>query len=583
MLNLLLAASLAGFAPQTPLPAYPIGGGRTGGTTQPLGEQLTFAEEPAIAKFAPFADASGAPLNGLSAAAGAADFDGDGHRDLWFLGAATPNVGAVSVQMARASSLGRYRPWYVETPQSWVAATSYHPMPGAPQDELLLVDPANPKLMRFFYSTMNQAFGRSASGWDIGLGAFEVATYDDGGDGYDVVVGLLSPSAGSTRIVKLRMAAPLGWVQPIGTASLDLPVPTERLRLFDYDGDGLADALVVVPGLGLAVLRDDGQGWSIATAITLGLPPLDVFTGDVNRDGRADFGAVYPDGVVIWLSQTAGFSPVALWRPATAATFGGARILENDSSNLSAVVALAADGREIVIFPSLPGMLFGPAQLRQPPDTTAYPGAGPGLRQLIVTDVDADGDQDVVAQMPDQQHWVHLLGGEYDQRPQNPIVADLGMVYIGQKVYRHDQLTVRLPFDPTATTDDQVELALFVEDTLPPFRFHYWGRSISDIDPNTRTATFSIYTAANKTTLNSMLLNRTVFEGKNITAGGNTLLSVHLLAPTDPVTGARRRSASTFLNWDDGGDPQKSALGVTWKVSAAPPRADADDDLLPWN
>ena len=46
MLNLLLAATLAGFAPQTPLPAIPVGSGRTGGTTQPLGAQLAFAAEP---------------------------------------------------------------------------------------------------------------------------------------------------------------------------------------------------------------------------------------------------------------------------------------------------------------------------------------------------------------------------------------------------------------------------------------------------------------------------------------------------------------------------------------------------------
>jgi hypothetical protein len=61
-----------------------------------------------------------------------------------------------------------------------------------------------------------------------------------------------------------------------------------------------------------------------------------------------------------------------------------------------------------------------------------------------------------------------------------------------------------------------------------------------------------------------------------ITAGGPTVVTIH--GKSGP-----RRFRSRLVQWDGQGDPQGSAIGVKWKLVAAPPLPTSDEQLLPWD
>ena len=74
------------------------------------------------------------------AAAGAADLDGDENTDLWFLSASGINAGELSVQMAKTSSLGRFRHWHSYPRTPWSGAATYRSQ-FYTRDRVLLIDP----------------------------------------------------------------------------------------------------------------------------------------------------------------------------------------------------------------------------------------------------------------------------------------------------------------------------------------------------------------------------------------------------------------------------------------------------------
>ena len=61
-----------------------------------------------------------------------------------------------------------------------------------------------------------------------------------------------------------------------------------------------------------------------------------------------------------------------------------------------------------------------------------------------------------------------------------------------------------------------------------------------------------------------------------ISAGGDTVISVHAKA-------GPQRWESLLVSDQGGGGGQQSVIGLAWRVSAAPPKPEADTDLMPWN
>ena len=123
---------------------------------------------------------------------------------------------------------------------------------------------------------------------------------------------------------------------------------------------------------------------------------------------------------------------------------------------------------------------------------------------------------------------------------------------------------------------------MFIEDftgTQP--EYVYWGRLMSHVDPATRTVSFIVYSQTDPLKLKKMIEegNRFPYPG-GIAVGGETVLTIHLKDSQNP---GAKRYASRIVHHGGGSGGQQSALGIAWDIRESPPRADADDDLLPWN
>ncbi len=558
----------------------------TGGTTQPMPVRLEYPGAPSIDAFAAFADAQGQPRPTPCAAAGAADFDGDGSTDLWFLSSSP--AGELAVQMARTSSLGRFRAWHAYPARTWVHGATFRSVDYNRGDRVLLVDPQSTTLIAAYYSypfngNPRAGFFAVNASWSIGAGAYEVATRDDDQDGHDDIAVLAALPGGWTEVKKLRMGTSLGFLAPELEVKGLLPAPARALRLFDCDGDGRSDAVVHMPGLGIAVLRDDGQRLVPIDFTPHALPLADLFAGDANRDGLDDWGAVLPQGIALALSRGNGFDWVALWNPAPAAGFAAGGVLGEGMGLLTAVVAVAADGQSHVLYPALGGAAFGPAETAVPVQPTAFIGPGLAGVPLVVADADGDGDQDAVVQLPDQAHWLRLRNGEADLRPTAVTILDQGPM--GESGYTKFEVVAVMPRAGLALGFADVELAVFLEDiTQSPPKHVYWTRLVAPVNPTTLQARFTLFSQGETSKLLGMIQQRNVtpFPG-GISVGGDCVLSIHFKQAAAAAALGTERGASTILHHQAGGEPNKSAVGVKWEVRAEPPKPSADDELMPWS
>ena len=578
MITPAFTALLVGLAPQVP-PQGLHSGLVPGGTTS-QSSRVEFPTQPSLAKVAPFSDATGQPQPTDAAAVGAADFDGDGNEDLWFLSASGTNQGELSVEMARGSSLLRYRDWHTFPARTWEHGATFRSTDYPFGDRVVLVERQQTDLVSASYSypfggnPQAGTFVVNAS-WTVGLGAYEVATRDDDGDGHDDIAVLLEPQPGWTRIKKLCMGTTLGWVRPEKEVTCDIPVVANSLRMLDVDNDGRSDVLVRLSTTGVLLLRDDGQRLVPTTLLILPMPADDVFVGDADGNEYDDFGLVFSSGILLARAQAKRFDPLWLQAPAGIGPLGSAAVVGDVKGVLGTIAAFSVDGQSAVLFPSVGFGFFGPAETLLPPEPGEYQGSGTVGVPFTIADVDGDDDEDIVMQLADRTHWVAVENTEGRLAPQGVQVVDFG--FIGETGYRKYGLIAQVPQEALQEGLTTVELAVFLEDvTAQPPTHIYWGRLLAPANPNTHTVAFTVYSQTEKGKLQTMIMNGDVhrFPG-GITTGGQSLLSIHF------KNGTVRHSS--LLIHHDPDEANKSAIGPKWHSTTAPPEPAMDSDLLPWN
>lgn len=549
-----------------------------------MSARVTFPDEPALTKVAPFSNAAGQPELTDAVAAGAADFDGDGSEDLWFLSTSGPHAGELSVVMARTSSLLRYRDWHTYAPRSWEHGATFHSTEYT-SDRVLLVDRQSPQLVNAHYtypygSTNPQVTGtfNVNSSWTVGIGAYEIATRDDDGDGNDDIAVLIEPQPGWTRIKKLRMGSTLGWFHPENEIVCDLPIAAHSIRMLDVDNDGLSDVLVRLGDTGVMLLVDDGTRFVPTMLLVLPVPVDDLFVGDADDNQYDDFGLVFSTGILLARAQPQGFDPLWLQAPQGVGPLGSAAVVGDLVGSLTTVAAFPANGQSAVLFPSVGYGFFGTAEILLPPTPSEYQGGGAIGVPFVVADADGDGDEDVVMQLADRTHWLALENTERNLDPENVQIVDFG--YVGETGYRKYGLVAQVPPQALQSGLSTVELAVFLEDVnaQPPVHV-YWGRLLAPVNASSGTVGFTVYSQTNSSKVPAMLTNQEVHyppqQPDGITTAGHSLISVHFKNGT-------QRHAS-LLVYHDPDEGNKSAVGPKWNATTAPPDPAMDGDLLPWN
>lgn len=542
---------------------------------------LDFPQQPAAVTFVPFRDAFGAPARLTTLAAGAADFDGDRNADAWMLAGPDDGSSQLSIQYSRTSSLGRFRDGHVFAAGRWTRAATFRSSSYS-RDRVLLVDPANPYLSSARYYLRDELRDPPRSGayeirdfvFHVGAGAYEIATRDDAQDGHDDVAVLRQLSVGSWEVRKLLVGQ---YMMVQGEVSLQLPFPLDSLTLLDVDHDGRSDVLARVPGVGVAALRDQGDGtfgWYAFVAIPSGLQGM--FIGDFDGDQHDDVGFVLSVGVALFTTTPAALQP----RAALLCSHGrlaAAGLADANGDGHVDVVGLADDGRALLQWFGTSNGGYGPAEVRLPYDPFEYLGAGPLGMRGVFADFDDDGDDDLLLQLPSGAAWHGLL--TVGARPLAPgLLETLHLGPVGETGYHKQQLTVGLPPWAAARGLRDVEVGVFLEDPRrSPIVFVYWGRLIAQLDAVTNQTRFNVYYQTDQNLLIDMLQRDGPDRfGEGITAGGNVLLTIH-------AKDGAQRFGSLLLHHDGSGDGNKSAKGVRWQSRAAPPKPSADADLLPWD
>ena len=303
----------------------------------------------------PFVDARG-PVDTQISAAGCADLDGDRHQDLWFLAASGKDRGRISLQMARTSSLGRFRHWHLSVNGNFLDGTTYRSKSHS-REGLVLVDNTNtqPTVMVWYSTKPNvdprQGYmGGGGSGWKLGMPSYEIEARDDLGDGHDDITVLQRLKNGHTRVKKLCMNTKrYGFLWPQKAVQVDVPATLESLRMLDFDGDGRSDFVAVVKDLGILVGRDNGNGafeaaafWPIPSGV------LDVTVGDVQGDGRDDFALCFDGGILVMLSTSGGFSMRAMASPRLVGPLASAKFVDIDGNGRAHLVGFPKNGRSYV-------------------------------------------------------------------------------------------------------------------------------------------------------------------------------------------------------------------------------------------
>ncbi|MHC4811463.1 MAG: FG-GAP repeat domain-containing protein [Planctomycetota bacterium] len=554
----------------------------------------------------PFLDSQGKPADTVLAGAGSADLDGDRHQDLWFLAAAGKDRGRISVQMARASSLGRFRSWHLSTAGNFLDAATYRSTAHS-RDGLLLVDPTSNQPILLTWSRKSPLgdprdgfLGGGGSGWPLGLAAYEIEVRDDVGDGHDDITVLQRLPNGHTRVKKLCMNTKLyAFLWPERSVAVDVPARLETLRMLDFDGDGRSDFVALARGLGVLVGRDNGHGsfdaaafWPIPSGIN------DVTVGDVQGDGRDDFLLCFDGGVLVMLSTPQGFWPRAMFNAPRVGALACANLVDVDGTGKAHLAGFPEDGRNYVFHDSASILANRYSPLAYPAHTywssKSFPGVRPGTadNNVIVTDVDNDGDVDLLLRTPDRTGFMTLRNPSVALRPTDLKVTNAGPLparEVSQGVVQ--DLVVTVPPLLRRRGFTSIEAAFFVVDpdtrSLNDPDYLYWGRIIVPIQPTQSNARVRIYVWGDQQRWDNSV--RAYKKQRAANLGTNTIVY-------PPEFGTIRFSADGFVSVHgyNGGeraesahveDPSKgkSTLGPRWVLKVNPPKPKADRDLLPWD
>ncbi len=555
----------------------------------------------------PFQGALG-PADTLLGAAGSADLDGDRHQDLWFLAAAGKDRGRIALQMARTSSLGRFRHWHLSVAGNFLDGTTYRSVAHS-REGLVLVDTTSdqPTLMVWYPSNTTgdprKGFlGGGGSGWKLGMPSYEIEARDDVGDGHDDITVLQQLKNGHTRVKKLCMNTKrYGFLWPHKAVQVDVPATLESLRMLDFDGDGRSDFVALVKGLGILVGRDNGHGafdaaafWPIRSGI------LDVTVGDVQGDGRDDFALCFDSGILVMLSTSNGFSMRAMFSPQLVGPLASARFLDLDGNGREHLVGFPKDGRSYVFHDHKKVLANAYSPLVYPAHShwrsRVFPGLRPGTQDqnLIVTDVDNDGDIDLLLRTPDRTGFMTLRNPSLSLRPTSLNVTSHGPLpknELSKGVLQ--EMVLQVPPLLRKQGFMSIEAAFFVVDpdskNAKDPDYIYWGRIIAPIHASQNSARVRMYVwqeqkrwdervrqymkqrAANQNT------KTTVFpeEFGAIRVGPGGFASVH------GYNGGQRAESSEPTPEEP--DKGKSTLGPRWVLKVNPPKPKADRDLLPWD
>jgi hypothetical protein len=359
------------------------------------------AEPPTLA--APFVSfkTSGSPSRVV-----AADFDGDGRRDL-----ALACGGGSEIAVLLGTGDGGFAPFQSSPALARPRDLAAGDVDGDGFDDVVMVGGSGPATA----SVGSDAGKATAAG---GTAAPATASYDciaflrGRGDGRfaarrdlpitidpaDVELGDLDGDGHLDLVVTSLGTGEVGAVTIVLSADGGNFLPALRhlvgsqprgLVLADFDGDGHLDIATANAGSSdVSLLRGQGEG-SVKPAgrIELGIQPLAIAAGDVNADGFADLAIATfaPPSIRILLgTQSLAFAPAAVIPLAESPAAVAIADLDKDG-NLDVAATLLGPSLVIV------SRGLGGGELEEP---VAYE-AGEGSSGIAVTDVDADGDVDV--------------------------------------------------------------------------------------------------------------------------------------------------------------------------------------------
>ncbi|MCA8973623.1 MAG: hypothetical protein KDC98_02830, partial [Planctomycetes bacterium] len=408
------------------------------------------------------------------------------------------------------------------------------------------------------------------------------ATANHEGDSCDDVAVVYDRGSQGFTVIKYRLDAPFGTPVLLGSARIDLPWPVRRIHQLDFDGNGSGDLVAELPGLGVAVVGDDGSPLLRPLAFVPATTVDDLRTG---RFGPSDaFVMARPTGALtVWLDAAQVRSH---WLPAPAGTTTAQAALLPRGANVE-IVAVAADGLTLRRQDLIRGQTPAPSTDVVVVNPSAYVGPFTPCG-LGTADVDGDGDIDLVLQHPDGEQWYTVRHEHDTARPYLfDISQDLSLVPLG---WYEATYTISVPASWDLMALPAIELQVMVEH---PFTLEQrrWDRRIETIDPVSRTATFVVQwqehatvwaTILDALTPQALLPYAFVIAG-DATAGRRSQLNFMGIGAGNPYfSGAERRTEPLVLHTDPNGGGNKSAQGIVWERRTAPPLPKADLALLPW-
>ena len=562
---------------------------------------LDYPADLATAKFSPFQDSAGLPVQTVPRASGAADLDGDRNQDLWFL-ADSGASGRLVVKFPNTGSLGRYTLDGDLASTPYTDAVSYHTKTSW-TDFIMAVDPNSeyPHMLAWTptFGGSDPRYGSLVAtplAWHIGKGVSEIAAADHSGDGHDDIVVLQQIGGGQTAVHKIALGtAQHGFLWAEQHVYVVLPAVVENLRLLDLDGDGLTDFVVDSPGIGFAAFRDNGQG----SFEQVGIWPLDmtefrdIAVGDLDGNGCDDIALCYASGVLLIEFEAAGglthdyrvfLNPLGIGSLATC------RILCCDDPDIAGLIAIPADGLNYVFHPRPLGVqTLAQARIGSAPFALSGPGLTP--QGVIVTDVDNDDDPDLIVQAPSRDFWFSVRNAAVSLAPTWMTSEDVGPAPPTEGAQtRNINVKIGVPQDLINRGVLFLEAAVYVVDPSSPDPtdpdYLYWGRVLPPIDVYSESASFSVYYNEDQQEFSDLVteykrrmkdghstqeLTFPPFVWETIRGGPQCFISVHGSSMT-------KRYESGNSNPNVSG----STLGGKWVLMAKPPSPKGDLNPLPW-